>query len=239
MITEGSFNYFLNGKSKTIEDIRKSVNTEMAITIDGINVYYSLPKIKIENMNRLVEEELERQEQQVFKDWNTNSTSLIDKVTWANALNKDNLTDCKKQSKGVKCEKPNCISCNTVDFNNSDINVLQKIGLLNPITCDKYFTIDDKEEIGKKEKNGKTDYSEIDFDILDLMANRFNVNKHKYPHGNMLKPIEEKELLFALFRHLKKMIQPVHNDPETFEEHLAAILCNAQMVYQQRKLNKN
>lgn len=92
---------------------------------------------------------------------------------------------------------------------------------------------------GKKENSGKTDYSEIDFDILDLMANRFNANKHKYPHGNMLKPIEEKELLFALFRHLKKMIQPIDNDPETFEEHLSAIFCNAQMVYQQRKLKNN
>jgi hypothetical protein len=91
---------------------------------------------------------------------------------------------------------------------------------------------------GIKENNGKTDYSEIDFDIIDLMAERFNKNKHKYPKGNMLKPIDEKELLMAMFRHWRKMFQPIDNDEETFEEHLAAILCNAQMIYQQRKLKK-
>ncbi len=94
------------------------------------------------------------------------------------------------------------------------------------------------EKIGVKETENKTDYSEIDFDILDLMAERFNANKHKYPKGNMLKPIEEKELLFAGLRHLKKMIQPLENDEETFVEHLSAVLCNMQMLYQQRKLNK-
>jgi len=90
-----------------------------------------------------------------------------------------------------------------------------------------------------KENNGKTDYSEVDFDIVDLMANRFNVNKHKYPKGNMLKPIDENQLLMALYRHWRKMFQPIPNDEETFEEHLAAILCNAQMIYQQRKLKNS
>ena len=93
--------------------------------------------------------------------------------------------------------------------------------------------------VGKKENKNKTDYSEIDWDIIDLMAKRFNDNKHKYPQGNMLKPIDEKELLMALFRHWKKMIQPTDGDEETFEDHLSAILCNAQMIYQQRKLNKS
>jgi hypothetical protein len=93
--------------------------------------------------------------------------------------------------------------------------------------------------VGKKENKNKIDYSEIDWDIIDLIANRFNDNKHKYPKGNMLKPIDEKELLMALFRHWKKMIQPIEGDEETFEDHLSAILCNAQMIYQQRKLNKS
>jgi hypothetical protein len=170
-----------------------------------------------ENMNRLVEEELERQEQQVFKDWNSNSTGgtlATNVVGWD--IFKDPLT--------LHLNSPSKENLNKMSesFLERVKNDLDKCGIL-----------------GKKENNGKTDYSEVDFDILDLMANRFNANKHKYPHGNMLKPIEEKELLFALLRHLKKMIQPVDSDPETFEEHLASILCNAQMVYQQRKLNKN
>ena len=94
----------------------------------------------------------------------------------------------------------------------------------------------DRREEAYKENNGKIDYSEIDFDIIDLMARRFNVNKHKYSKGNMLKPIDENQLLMALYRHWRKMFQPIPNDEETFEEHLAAILCNAQMIYQQRKI---
>jgi hypothetical protein len=90
---------------------------------------------------------------------------------------------------------------------------------------------------GIKDQNDKIDYSEVDFDILDLMAKRFAANKHKYPEGNMLKPIEEKSLMFAMFRHWKKILNPVENDPESFEDHIAAIFCNAQMVLQQRKLN--
>lgn len=90
-----------------------------------------------------------------------------------------------------------------------------------------------------KDQNGKIDYSEVDFDILDLMAKRFADNKHKYPKGNMLKPIDEKKLMFALFRHWKKILKPVEGDPETFEDHIAAIMCNAQMIWQQRKLKED
>lgn len=92
---------------------------------------------------------------------------------------------------------------------------------------------------GIKESNGKIDYSEIDWDIVDLMAKRFNNNKHKYPQGNMLKPIEEKELLFAGYRHLRKMLQPIDNDSESFLEHLIAVMCNMQMLYQQKKLKNS
>lgn len=161
-----------------------------------------------ENMNRLVEEELERQEEKFFKGWECTNLGVLQ-------------------------------GASQVDWSKFISGAIEKI---REITHKPSETIE-LEEItkimteGKKENSGKIDYSEVDLDILDLMANRFNANKHKYPQGNMLKPIEEKELLFAFFRHLKKMIQPIDNDTETFEEHLAAILCNAQMVYQQRKLN--
>lgn len=162
---------------------------------------------KTEKMNRLIEEELERQE---YKQTEVElSGGLLGgeiKADWI-----DFIGNSMKRGKITQYKPSGTIGIEEI----TDIMT------------------------GKKENDGKTDYSEIDFDILDLMANRFNSNKHKYPHGNMLKPLEEKQLLFALLRHLKKMIQPVDNDPETFEEHLASILCNAQMVYQQRKLNKN
>lgn len=89
---------------------------------------------------------------------------------------------------------------------------------------------------GVKETEGKTDYSEINLEILDLMAERFTANKHKYPKGNMKKPIDIKSLEWALFRHVKKMIQPIETDEETYKDHLSAVLCNCSMILDQ--LNK-
>ena len=93
-----------------------------------------------------------------------------------------------------------------------------------------------KETEGIKESNGKVDYSEINLEILDLMAERFTANKHKYPKGNMKKPIDIKSLEWALFRHVKKMIQPIETDEETYKDHLSAVLCNCSMLLDQLKV---
>ncbi len=95
-----------------------------------------------------------------------------------------------------------------------------------------------KEIKGIKESNGKVDYSEINLEILDLMAERFTANKHKYPKGNMKKTIDIKSLEWALFRHVKKMIQPIETDEETYKDHLSAVLCNCSMLCDQLNLQK-
>ncbi len=99
------------------------------------------------------------------------------------------------------------------------------------------FTVGEGVNEGIKESNGKTDYSEINLEILDLMAERFTANKHKYPQGNMKKPIDIKSLEWALFRHVKKMIQPIETDEESYKDHLSAVLCNASMILDQLKNN--
>ena len=96
--------------------------------------------------------------------------------------------------------------------------------------------IDIKENGGIKESDGKVDYSEINLEILDLMAERFTANKHKYPKGNMKKPIDIKSLEWALFRHVKKMIQPIETDEESYKDHLSAVLCNCSMLLDQLKV---
>jgi len=108
------------------------------------------------------------------------------------------------------------------------------------VTGDKMFNIETvkKDNLKKayKETEGKIDYSEINLGILDLMAERMQENKHKYPVGNSKKPMNIKGLEWALFRHLKKMIQPIKNDPETYKQHLSAILCNASMILDQLEI---
>ena len=89
---------------------------------------------------------------------------------------------------------------------------------------------------GVKETDGKLDYSEINLEILDLMAERFSANKHKYPKNNMKKAIDKNSLVWAAFRHIRKMLQPIEDDPETYKEHLVAVLCNMSMLLDQEKI---
>lgn len=93
--------------------------------------------------------------------------------------------------------------------------------------------------IGKKETEGKLDYSEINFELLDLMAERFMKNKSKYPKGNTLKQINKEDLVFAAFRHLRKMIKPIKADPESFKDHLVAVSTNMSILLDQLNLEEN
>jgi hypothetical protein len=104
-----------------------------------------------------------------------------------------------------------------------------------PMKRGKIFTYNTESNVGKKEIENKIDYSEINLELIDLMAKRFSENKEKYPKGNMKKYIEKDSLLWAAYRHLRKMIQPIENDSETYEEHLAAVSCNMSMVLDQLK----
>ena len=87
-----------------------------------------------------------------------------------------------------------------------------------------------------KEIEGKIDYSEINFVLLDLMALRFNKNKEKYPYGNSKKDIDVRELVWAAFRHIRKIIKPIEGDSETVEDHIAAIACNMSMIIDQKEI---
>ena len=238
MIAKGEFNYFLDGESKTIDEIRKLANIEMTVSVIGLDVHYFSPK---KSKKRPYEEfkdvfgvdfsPLKGKIQEILKqadEHQAKNGGILRGVEfpfdYTGTIGIEEITDIVTKEREQKVIE---------DWNKPRPKFEEALKSGEQF---KFNTTPENSNFGKKENNGKIDYSEIDFDILDLMANRFNANKHKYPAGNMLKPIEEKELLFALLRHLKKMIQPIETDIETFEEHLAAILCNAQMIYQQRKL---
>jgi hypothetical protein len=115
MIVKGDFKYFIDGKEVLYKDLQTKIKLDMTVEVDGLNVYFFSPKEdpvvdcswtkcgqkgcircypqkenKTEDMNRLIEEELERQEQKVFKDWNSNSTGILKNidVVMADALSK-------------------------------------------------------------------------------------------------------------------------------------------------------
>jgi len=87
---------------------------------------------------------------------------------------------------------------------------------------------------GKKEEQGKTGYSELDWDYIDAMAYRMNKND-KYPPGNWKKPIDIKKLAESAIRHARKILQEVDGDEESLQDHAIALGCNGQMINYQLK----
>ena len=84
-----------------------------------------------------------------------------------------------------------------------------------------------------KETEGKIDYSEIDWEFIDGMALRMNANKNKYPKNNVDNMTEYDIPLLeqAAFRHLRKMLQPVEDDTESYSDHMFAVADNLMMIY--------
>ena len=92
---------------------------------------------------------------------------------------------------------------------------------------------------GIKESNGKTDYGELDWDYIDLMAFRMSKNLEKYPPKNWQKKLEIEELAKSAIRHARKILQKINNDEETLQEHATALGCNGMMInFQLKTINE-
>ena len=87
-----------------------------------------------------------------------------------------------------------------------------------------------EETQGYKETENKISYEEIDWDYIKQMALRMNQNKDKYGKGNWKLPISLEDIEQALLRHVIAILNPDLLDPETRQQHLAAIGCNAMIL---------
>jgi len=90
---------------------------------------------------------------------------------------------------------------------------------------------------GVKETNGKTDYSEIDWDFIEGLAKRMNKNKEKYEPFNYHKPMDVNLLKQSLLRHIIEILKGEHNDAGQEYGHLFAVSLNSMMIYYQLKNN--
>lgn len=168
-------------------------------------------------------------EQEVIKQWESKK-EIFPNVLW----NEDKKEGIKKVIAEYKEEKLGVIS-----ENNTLENKLRQ-AIDNPKYSDPTFErlFSNWSAVGFKETAGKTDYSEINLGILDLMAERFSANKDKYKKGNSKKHLDREQILWALFRHVKKMVQPIEGDEENFTQHLAAVLTNCSILLDQLELEK-
>lgn len=84
---------------------------------------------------------------------------------------------------------------------------------------------------GVKEKEQKLMY-DLDFSFIEKMAERMQLNRHKYEVGNWMKPIPIEDLKQALFRHTIEIMKGNYDD-EQIQGHLMAVAANSMMLYYQ------
>lgn len=219
------FKYFFNNESKTIEEIKELVDNNTTVSVKGLEVHYFSPKKELNKTEKLLKEAEQHQKQnggRVESEFpydapqNLKSRDILNLLSYKRKeVPTGRDTDFWNSiEKSVKKYQDNFCSAETNLKGNYVTYVYE----------------------GVKETEGKLDYSEINLQILDLMAERFTANKHKYPKGNMKKPLDKDSLVWAAFRHIRKMLQPIENDPENFKEHLTAVLCNMSMILDQENL---
>lgn len=93
--------------------------------------------------------------------------------------------------------------------------------------------------VGTKEHKGKISYQEIDWDFITAIAKRVNRNKDKYGFNNWKNSMDLGLIQDAMLRHLISVINPDPEDPESVQDHLAAIGFNAQILYYHDKKTKD
>ena len=230
-------------KLKIAEGLKKEALKQLTITLDDIKTqsspsYYTSPEKK----------------EEIKADWIDFIGCGIKRgktINYENSAEKENKEQSSKTEENLVFQKDSEIHKEelppfTTNYTDDYFKRLMDVYAGNG---QKYYAVSDarsegvnegvkRNNEGVKESNGKTNYSEINLEILDLMAERFTANKHKYPQGNMKKPIDIKSLEWALFRHVKKMIQPIETDEETYKDHLSAVLCNCSMILDQLKNQK-
>jgi len=94
----------------------------------------------------------------------------------------------------------------------------------------------DKEN-GIKETENKVDYSEIDWEFIEGLARRMNLNKEKYKPFNYHKPMDVNLLKQSLLRHTIEILKGEHNDAGQEYGHIFAVALNSMMIYYQLKNN--
>ena len=209
--------------------------------------------VKMEDKDKELEFEKNLKEQQVFENFNITKEDLADLVNtplkignymykrikqedshtlYENAYNSDKFkSELKKTDPSV-----------SYTYKSVHENNLNTFG----VGRDTYSTVSDEILMGKeintnynnlgiKETENKTDYSEIDWDFITQLAERMNQNKNKYPKNNWKKSIDIDLLKQSLLRHVLAILNEEYKDSDREFGHLESIALNAQFInYQLR-----
>lgn len=88
---------------------------------------------------------------------------------------------------------------------------------------------------GVKESEGKTDYTEIDWEFIEQLAKRMNSQKSKYSVNNWKLPMDVEKLKQSLLRHTLEVLKGNYKDENSEYGHLEAVALNCQFIRHQLK----
>lgn len=87
-----------------------------------------------------------------------------------------------------------------------------------------------KLEKGDRFNEGKLQWSLVDFKSLEPMVRVLEFGAKKYSAENWKKGLYTKEIIESLLRHIFSILEGEDIDPESGEEHIGHVLCNAMFL---------
>lgn len=158
-------------------------------------------------------EELERQEQKVFRDWNNTMDIIIEEC---------DKIEVEKRGEAIR-RKPS--------------GILGGSQYLPSFAKETAKRLAQTKKDGIKENDGKL-YYELSWEFIEEIAKRMANNKSdKYPLYNWKKNINIEELKQAINRHHIEVMKGNYKDGDEVLGHIVSYACNSMMLWEQ--LNKN
>lgn len=242
MVYEGKFNYFVDGESKTIDEVRKLVNTDMTVSIDGLNVLYITPKqaapkqaeeVQSQNGGRLDLDSLvytfELGSRPIREDSKPKAKS--EEFDWDDFLKR--LVESMREPEDEPANSLFKTGKNVYGGVLSSLATSEDNRCKIPFDTLAYFK-GGLEDVGEKETVNKLNY-ELDWNFIQQMAERMATNKGKYKPYNWQLKMNTDKLKQSLLRHTLEIMKGNDSDEGRALGHYESVALNAMMICYQIK----
>lgn len=202
---KGTFNYFLDNESKTYNEIIHLVNTDMTVSVFGLDVYYISPK-KEYTITDKIQELLQK-----AKSHQNQNGGILEGMEFP--------FDGANIGRKIAEQK----------FKEETKNYSGTIGI------EEITKIVTDEREGIKDTVGKLHYELSWEFIEEMAKRMANNKSDKYPLYNWKKLMDIQNLKDAINRHHVEVMKGNHKDGEEELGHIISYACNAMMLWEQLK----
>ncbi len=234
---DNSFRYFYNGKDIT-HNITSFDPTNMNVTIIGKEVHYTTPKKQDKEILSFPKLAPRDDEFSKYYTIDLSFASQIEKRKDLSEFFRNEISEVDKSFKILKSIADKQIKeLETKEDETAKEERDRLFGRAKSINSSVEKVVKDYlySPEGIKETEGKTDYSEIDWDFVTQMAERMNTNKGKYPKNNWQRPMDVEKLKQSMLRHVIAILRGEDADDGRELGHYESVALNAMMINYQLK----